>query len=81
MVADPWHPKDAVIRVFEGCENHRGRGGFIVEGDRYFKGGGAGGSVESRDGVVGWLCMLQQPQRAGVGVTQKVVGGARVNEE
>ena len=81
VAADPWHPKDAVVRVFEGCDNHRGRGGFIVEGDRDFKGGGAGGSVKSRDGAVGWSCMLQQPQTAGVGVTQNVVGGARVNEE
>ena len=81
IAADPWHAEDAIVRVFEGCDNHGGRGGFIVEGDREVKGGGAGGSVESRDGAVGWLCMLQQPQMAGVGVTQDVVGGARVDEE
>ena len=68
-------------RVFEGGDNHRGRGGFIVECDRDFKGGGAGGSVKSRDGAVGWSCMLQQPQTAGIGVTQDVVGSTRVNEE
>ena len=81
VAADPWHPEDAIISVFEGGDNHGGGGGFIVEGDRDFKRGGAGGSVKSRDGAVGWSCMMQQPQTAGVGVTQDVVGGARVNEE
>ena len=81
VAEDPWHPKDAIVRVFEGGDNHGGGCGFIVENDGDFKRGGAGGSVKSRDSAVGWSCMMQQPQTAGVGVTQNVVGGARVNEE
>jgi len=81
VAADPWHAEDAIVRVFEGGDDYGGRGGFIVEGDRDFKGSGAGGSIKSRDGAVGWSCMLQQPQAAGVGVTQYVVGGAGINEK
>jgi hypothetical protein len=41
------HAKDAVVRVFEGSDNHRGGVGVIGEFHREFKRGGAGGSIKS----------------------------------
>ena len=81
IAAKPRHPKDTVLGVLKLSNDHGLSHRFVVQGDGEFKAGGVGGSIKSRDGMVGWSCMLQQPQMAGVGVTQDVVGGARVDEE
>jgi len=81
IAAKPWHPEDTIVGVLKLSDDHGRSRRFIVEGDREFKAGGVGGSIKSRDSTVGWSCMLQQPQAAGVGFTHYVVGGTGINEK
>ena len=81
IAAKPRHPEDTVVGVLKLSDDHGLSRRFIVQGDGEFKAGGAGGSIKSRDSTVGWSCMLQQPQAAGVGFTQYVVGGTGINEK
>ena len=81
IAVEPRHPEDTVLGVLKLSDDHVLRGRFIVEGERDFKEGRAGGSIQSQDGTMGWSCMLQQPQAAGVGFTQYVVGGTGINEK
>ena len=81
IVVKPRHPEDTIIGVLKLSDDHGLSHRFIVEGDGEFKAGRVGGSIKSRDGTVGWSYMLQQPQAVGVGFTQYVVGGTRINEK
>ena len=81
IAVKPQHPKDTIVGVLKLSDDHGLSHWFIVVADREFKAGRVGGSIKSRDSTVGWSCMLQQPQAAGVGFTQYIVGGTRINEK
>ena len=54
IAVEPRHPKDTIVGVLKSSDDHGFSHRFIVEGGGEFEAGGVGGSIKSRDIMVGW---------------------------
>ena len=54
VLLDPWHAKDPIVGVFQGRDDHVGGRGLRIKEQVDLERGGANGSIESTNRVVGF---------------------------